>query len=208
MKQSSHTGSLALVLALSLAGCMAPPGGGSGTADSGPLVPEVRADLAISRAPFHDVDVNWKQRLDQAYVFIEAKGSYTQVGGLLERVDALMEAQGIDPAGPPFGLFYDDPGKKPVEELRMRACFPVLGSPKLSKPLSYSALESTTVVYAFIGGPYPEVPRAFPGMFEFMRKLNWVEDGPIRETYLVNPALVSDFEQLVCEVQIPAASAP
>lgn len=196
-----------VVLAFALAGCMVGPPT-SGAAPRTASV-ELHADLAISRAPFHTVSVNWKQRLDQPYVYIEAKGSYTGIGVLLERVDLVMRAQGVSPAGPPFGLFFDDPGKKSARDLRMRACFPVLGSPQLSKPLSYSVLGSTTVVYAFIGGPYPEVPRAYPGMFDFMRKLNWVEDGPIRETYLVNPAVIGeDFERLVCEVQIPAASAP
>jgi len=168
----------------------------------------VAADLPISRAPFHDVSVNWKQRLDQPYVFLEGRGSYTGIGDLLEQVNALMAEQGVAPAGPPFALYYDDPGVVPIPGLRMRACFPVVGAPQVAGPLTYSVLPSTTVVYAFVGGPYPEVPRAYPGLYEFMRKLNWVEDGPIRETYLVNPALVDDFEQLVCEVQIPAASAP
>lgn len=198
-----------LCVLLTLTGCLAAPSSGDAGRAPRTAADMVNADLAISHAPFHAVSVNWKQRLDQPYVYIEAKGSYTGIGALLEQVDLLMSAQGINPAGPPFGLFFDDPGQKAVEDLRMRACFPVLGSPKFNQPLSYSVLGSTTVVYAFIGGAYPEVPRAYPGMFDFMRKLNWVEDGPIRETYLVNPALVGEeFELLVCEVQIPAASAP
>jgi effector-binding domain-containing protein len=55
-------------------------------------------------------------------------------------------------------------------------------------------------------GPYPDVPRAYPGIFEYMRTLSWTETGPIREVYLVNPGEVSDWSELVTEVQIPAAS--
>ena len=32
------------------------------------------------------------------------------------------------------------------------------------------------------------------------------EAGPVRESYLVNPADVSDFGQLVTEVQVPATA--
>ena len=207
MKHPRRFARSSAVALLFLGACMAAPEGSAPRANKR-AGPAVAADLAISRAPFHEVAVNWKQRLDQPYVYLEGRGSYTQIGELLEQVDRAMSEQRIQPAGPPFGLFYDDPGKVAVEQLRMRACFPVLGTPDTGSRLAYSVLESTTVVYAFVGGPYPEVPRAYPGMFDFMRKLNWVEDGPIREIYLVNPAAGSDWSQLVCEVQIPAASAP
>ncbi|MCY3002910.1 MAG: GyrI-like domain-containing protein [Planctomycetota bacterium] len=104
-------------------------------------------------------------------------------------------------------MYYDDPGKVAPERLRMRACLPV-GAPVSTRgDLQYGVLESTTVAYAFVGGAYPEVPRAYPALFAFLARLDWVENGPIREIYLVNPAEVTDWSQLVTEVQIPAAQA-
>ena len=44
-------------------------------------------------------------------------------------------------------------------------------------------------------------------MYRYLAELGWRENGPLRESYLVNPGLVSDFSQLVTEIQIPAASA-
>ena len=88
----------------------------------------------------------------------------------------------------------------------MRACFPVARGSSVAPPLMSATLPSTTVVYAFIGGPYPEVPRAYPRLFAFMEELGWVLDGPIREVYLVNPAMVADWDELVAEVQLPATS--
>ena len=168
--------------------------------------PAVRPDLPVSRAPFHSVEVDWKHRLAQPYVYVEGSGSYTGIGDLLESLHARLLAEGIEPSGPPFALYYDDPGLVPVAELRMRACFPV-ESPRTPTPeLGFDVLASRTVVYAFVGGPYPEVPRAYPGLYAFMGELGWVENGPIREIYLVNPGRVEDFADLVCEVQIPATS--
>ncbi len=165
------------------------------------------ADLPIARAPFRDVQVDWKQRLDQPYVFVEARGSYTNVGRSLERVFALAAAAGIEPTGAPFALYYDDPGKVAIDSLRLRACLPVAGALETKDDLGYGVLESTTVAYAFVAGPYPEVPRSYPALFAYLARMDWVENGPIREIYLVNPGEVKDFSELVTEVQVPATAA-
>jgi effector-binding domain-containing protein len=166
----------------------------------------VLPDLAVSHAPHDEVEVQWKQRLEEPYVYLEGRGSYTGIGGLLERCHGLMVGAGLEASGPPFALFYDDPGVVAVDELRMRACFPVGAGVRPQAPLGADRLPSTTVVYAFIGGPYPEVPRAYPKLFAFLDELGWVLDGPIREIYLVHPARVTDWEELVAEVQLPAAA--
>ena len=64
------------------------------------------------------------------------------------------------------------------------------------------------IVYAVIGGPYPEVPRAYPGIYAYLKHMGWVEAGPIREIYLIAPGTIASFADLLCEVQIPAAVAP
>lgn len=188
-----------------LAGACASPASAPAP-ERGPA-PAVATDLSVAHAPFDAVDANWKHRLDQPYVYIERTGSYTEVGRLLSEVIAAMAVQGLEPSGPPFALYYDDPAQVPVEKLRARACFPVGTVVSPVAPLHYDVLPQTTVVYGFIGGAYPEVPRAYPGLYAFLEKMHWRENGPIREIYLVNPAEVQSFEELVTEVQIPATSA-
>lgn len=178
------------------------PGPGQAAQAQQPIVP---TELEISRAPFSKVHANWKQRLDQPYVFVEATGSYARIGEALGKADQLVRAQGVEPSGPPFALYYDDPGAVPTASLRARACFPVDRAVSPTGELRYDVLESTTVVYAYVAGPYPEVPRSYPGLFQYMSSLGWSENGPIRECYLVDPGQVTDWEQLVTEVQIPAA---
>lgn len=168
---------------------------------------EVQPDIPVSNPPFDRVQVSWKHRMAQPYVFLEATGSYTRVGQHLEEATRLAQEQGLEVTGPPFALYYDDPGQVPVDQLRLRACLPVAGPLGFRQPLQYEVLESTTVVYAFVSGPYPDVPRAYPALYAYLSELGWREDGPVRESYLVNPAVVGDFSELVTEVQIPAASA-
>lgn len=160
-------------------------------------------DLPISAPPFKKVEANWKQRIDQPYVFVEFVGSYTETGRLLPMVHRAMQAQGLEPAGPPFALYYDDPGKTPIERLRSRACVPVDSRVDAKGELNFDLLPSTTVVYAFASGAYPEVPRAYPGLYKYMAESGWVENGPIRETYLVAPTDESGFDSLLTEIQIP-----
>lgn len=190
-------------LLLALAACAAPAtvDPGDGTPDLRP--PAFQPDLPLSLPPFDTVHCEWKQRLDQPYVFLENRGSYTETGRLLGEVMAAMAAQGLAPAGPPFGLYYDDPGRVPVDELRSRACVPVGGRVPVSAPLAFDVLPSTTVVYAYGAGPYPEIPRMYPAVFGYMAERGWVEDGPVREVYLVDPGTVADYGQLITEVQVP-----
>lgn len=196
MKPHSTLGCLALSV---LAACSAPP--------SHAVAPtEVAAefDLQVARAPYSAVDVNWKHRLDQPYVFVEARGSYTQVGRVLETLFSSIRSQAIETVGPPFALYYDDPGRKPSSELRLRACVPVAAGAAVQTPLVYDVLPSTTVAYAYVSGPYPDAPRAYPALYAYLRRMNWVENGPIREVYLRSPAEAKSWDELVCEIQLPA----
>lgn len=171
-----------------------------------PAEPAWLPDLAVSEPPFDEVHVNWKDRLPSSYVFLDHLGSYTETGRLLMDVAAAMKDQELEPSGPPFALYYDDPGRVPTAQLRSRACFPVRSDVLPSAPLEQDVLPGGTVVYAFAAGAYPEVPRSYPALFGFMDGLGWVENGPIREIYLVNPAEARSFDELVTEVQVPATN--
>lgn len=165
-------------------------------------------DLPVSRAPFDEVQANFKERLEQPYVYVEVRGSYTTTGRHIVDLAAELRAAGVEASGPPFALYFDDPGRVPVDALRSRACIPVSRPPSTSEKLAYDVLPRDNVVYAVVGGAYPEVPRAYPGLYRYMARMGWVESGPIREIYLVPPASVRSFDDLLCEVQIPAKPRP
>lgn len=165
-------------------------------------------DLPISSPPYAQVHANWKQRIDQPYVYVDFVGSYTETGRLLPMVHRALRAQGLEPSGPPFALYFDDPGQVAVERLRSRACVPVNAQVAVSGAVSFAILPSTTVVYAFASGAYPDVPRAYAGMFKYMSDSGWVENGPIRETYLISPTSTTNYEDLLTEIQIPVTFAP
>jgi effector-binding domain-containing protein len=165
-------------------------------------------DVALSSPPFADVHCAYKERLDQPYVFVELAGSYAVSGRSIREVARLMKEQGLAAAGPPFGLFFDDPGLVPVERLRARIGFPVESAATVRAPLKADVLPSATVAYAIAGGAYPEVPRCYPGLLAYAKKMHWVVAGPIREIYLVEPGAVANWSELRCEVQVPVSMSP
>lgn len=161
--------------------------------------------VRVTEAPFTEVYANYKERLEQPYVYTEVRGSYTRTGRALEGLHETLRARGLHASGPPFALYFDDPGRVPESELRSRACFPIELPAVEVAGLPIDVLPRAHVAYAVVRGPYPEVPRAYPGIYAYLQRMGWVEAGPIREIYLVPPTAVSDFDELLCEVQIPAA---
>lgn len=168
-------------------------------------------DLPITPPPYRQVHASWKLRLEVAYVYFEHHGSYNATGALIPALHRELVAQGLEPDGPPFALFYDNPAQVPVQDLYSRACIPVRGARTVSAPLHYDHVPSETCGYAFVSGNYPDAPQAYPGIFNYIQGMGWqpARDAsghhlPIREIYLVPPGSNPDPTSLVCEIQIPA----
>jgi effector-binding domain-containing protein len=193
----------ALVLGVLVAACSSPAPKPTASSAS----PTSEFGVRVTDPPYAVVHAAYKERLEQPYVFAELRGSYTRTGRALEGLHATLEERGLVASGPPFALYFDDPGRVPESELRSRACFPVDVAPHAITGVPADVLPRAQVVYAVVRGPYPEVPRAYPGLYGYLGRMGWVEAGPIREIYLVPPTSVADYGQLLCEVQIPAAVA-
>jgi effector-binding domain-containing protein len=168
-----------------------------------PAPASINPDLPISRPPFDRVKASWKDRMEVPYAYLEHRGTYAETGALIPALLRELAAQGLEPDGAPFALFYDDPGRTPAGQLRSRACVPVRGRPRILAPLRFEVLPSRTVAYAFASGAYPEVPRAYPGLLRYAEGMNWQPAGPIRETYLVAPGPGVRMEELLTEIQVP-----
>jgi effector-binding domain-containing protein len=171
--------------------------------------PTYSTDVPISREPFDAVAINWKHRLDQAYVYVEHRGDYRSIGSAFASLLEALDAQQIAPTGPMFGLYFDDPSTTPTAELLARACMTVGAGTSARGSLRFDVLPSTTVAYAVVAGAYSEVPRSYPALLDYLRERGWQLDGPLREIY-VNPEVALEGGELLTEVQAPwrAASEP
>lgn len=146
---------------------------------------------------------NWKERLAQPYVYLERQGDYRELGDSMRALLTEAAELGLESRGAPFALFYDDPGRVPAAELRARVCLSVDERPARLARLRYDVLPRAMVVYAEVPGPYSELARSYPVLFDYLRELGWRAGAPIRELYLVNPGEVTDLSELRAEVQVP-----
>jgi effector-binding domain-containing protein len=159
--------------------------------------------VEITRAPYTTVAADWKERMDTLYVYVEHHGDYRELGAAIRELQTQAAAAGMQPTGPLFALYFDDPGRTRIDALRSRACLPVAFDAEVPAGLRRATLPQATVAYAVVAGAYPEVPRAFPGLFRWMHERNWVQDGPLRQVYLVDPGSVASWDELLTEVQVP-----
>ncbi len=166
---------------------------------SGPRAPTNPASVASGL-----LEANWKERLEQAYVFLDVRGDYRRVAGAMQGLRAAADSLGLRGDGAPFALFFDDPGKVPLDELRARVCFPVGERPERLGALQYDLLPRAMVVYTRVQGAHDSVAPAYPALFAYLRELGWRQGGPVREVYLASPA-GAELEELLTEVQIPWA---
>jgi len=165
---------------------------------------DVQTSHAVKAAPVGvAVEINWKERTDQPYVFLELLGDYSLTRRQLEALAKHAFGQGVAPSGPPFALFYDDPARVAPIDRRSRICLPVTGPIQVASPLGYDVLPSEPVVYGFVRGAYRDLESAYGGVFEYMGSRSWVLTGPIREIYLTDPGSVRGPEELVAELQMP-----
>ena len=151
------------------------------------------AGVALTTAPRGEVNAQWKERLSQPYVFLEHRGARRDFGQTMRRLLELARRAGVGSGGSPFGLFD--------ERAPSRACLPVAAPPEKAA-LSYDVLPAAMVAYAVVTGAYPEVPRSYAGIEDWMAGRGWSRRGAVREVYLVNPAEVADYADLATEVQI------
>jgi len=167
-----------------------------------PAQPSAPRARAVALGPTASVDANWKERLEQPYVFLEHVGDYRRLGETMALLEAQAEARGLPPDGPPFALFYDDPGLVDIDRLRARVCCPVVERPSGTDALQFDLLPRAMVVYARVEGAWTDVAEAYPALFAYLCELGWSQGGPVREVYLASPRGTG----VVTEIQIPWAA--
>jgi effector-binding domain-containing protein len=145
---------------------------------------------------------SWKERLAQHFVYVELRGDYRGFGRGMRSFLERLEGLGVEASGPPFGLFFDDPSRIQVDELRAWACVPVEGRPRLAAEMAEGDLPGGVVVYARVRGVGPQSARAYPGLLDLAQRFGWVPSVPVREVYLIDAESTTGAPQWITEIQI------
>jgi hypothetical protein len=119
----------------------------SGPPRKPPLAPDAlarEAGVALTVPPYDAVQMEWKERIAQPYVYFEHHGEPADFGATMRSLLEFAVRKRITSNGPPFALF--------PESGAARACVPVEADPERGG-ISFDVLPKAMVAYAIVSGP-------------------------------------------------------
>ncbi len=115
---------------------------------------------------------------------IKRRGPYSGVADSIRELKDWMDSKGVEQAGYPFCLFYDNPLERDASELRSEVCIPVA---KLFEPegkVESKEVPETTVAETRHKGPPEDLPKTYGPFLEGLIKGGYRIIGPAREYFM------------------------
>ena len=132
-------------------------------------------------------------------------GSYTQTSEKLDGLLGWVLRAGHPYAGPPMGIYYDDPERVPEEGLRAEVAVPIVEQCQPAEDVVRKELPGMEVASAVHVGPYDKAPAVYREIFAWMAENGYdhvVEMGT-REIFHKVMGEVDTPDELVTEIQVP-----
>lgn len=112
-----------------------------------------------------------------------SRGPYAGVGDTMRSLKEWLDSKGIEQAGDPFCLFYDNPLETPADELRSEACIPVAGGFEPEGEHRMKEMEETQVAETRHLGPPEGFARTYGPFLEGLLRQGYRLVGPAREFF-------------------------
>jgi effector-binding domain-containing protein len=153
-----------------------------------------------------DIKVQVKQTEPRMVAFISCRGSYDQMAEVFPRLFLWIQEKGYITAGPPSGVYYNNPREVPPQELLWEVRCPIGGKvsphPPDEQGVGVKQVEPLEVAATIHRGPYPEVGATYQALGDWIAANGYEVTGPPEEVYLTPPTAVSP-EDLFTEVRLP-----
>ncbi|MCK4353214.1 GyrI-like domain-containing protein [candidate division WOR-3 bacterium] len=143
-------------------------------------------------------------------VVIEGQGPYDKVGPIFRELFEWLSKKGLKPAGPSFGIYYDNPDEVPPEKCRYKICFPIeipvsptggeIAGDERVKLKDIPGAEMACIAHY---GSYSKIGPVWGKLCEWIDREGYNWAGPGREVYIKCPGMTEKEEELVTEIQIP-----
>ncbi len=132
-------------------------------------------------------------------------GSYQQTGDVLDEMIAWVLRVGHPYAGPPMGIYYDNPEEVAEEELRAEVAVPIDEECEGGEKVVRKQLPGCLVAWAVHQGPYDQVKQVYGEIFAWIAENGYrcPEGVGAREIFLKGPGEVESPEEFLTEVQVP-----
>jgi DNA gyrase inhibitor GyrI len=122
--------------------------------------------------------------------YVQRRGPYSNIGDSMMKLKRWIDFKGIEQAGRPFCMFYDNPTETPQAELRSEACIPVSKEFVPEDEFKVKVLEEVTAAETRHEGPPEEFAKTYGPFLEGLLKGGYRLLGPAREYFLA----VSDIK--------------
>jgi DNA gyrase inhibitor GyrI len=115
--------------------------------------------------------------------YAQRRGPYEEIGGAMRSLKTWIDSKGIEQAGYPFCMFYDNPSETPATELRSEACIPVARQFEPEGEFRSKELEEADVAETRHEGPPEEFAKTYGPFLEGLLNQGYSLMGPAREYF-------------------------
>jgi effector-binding domain-containing protein len=154
------------------------------------------------------IDVTVKKTEPATVASLSMKGPFTQMSDAFGRLFGWIGARGFVPAGPPAGIYFNDPNQVPADELLWEIFCPIGGDVSPGDPddqgLSVKKTEAAEVASTVHKGPFDQVGPTYGALAGWIMENGYEIAGPPQEVCLSDPGCTPP-EELLTEVRFPVA---
>ena len=136
------------------------------------------------------------------YAVMEFGGSFDNMEKSIGTFMGEFFKQGLTPAGPMTGVYYNDPRVVKPEELKWEVGFVVAKDTKAQPPLKIGEFNCKTAAYYLYIGPYEKMNPAYEKIFKHVDDNGYKVVWPVYDQYLNNP-MEAKPEDLRTQIIIP-----
>ena len=152
------------------------------------------------------IEVTVKKVEPMTVAFIPMKGPFNLISEAFGKLDAWIGEKGYVPSGPPAGIYFNDPGEVPAEELLWELQSPIAGDIAPSSPdqrgVGVKKLDETEVASALYKGPYEGMGNVYGELVGWIMGNGYEIAGAPSEVYVSDPGETPP-EELLTEVRFP-----
>ena len=116
--------------------------------------------------------------------YLERKGAYSSIGETMRSLKDWIDSKGIEQAGYPFCVFYDNPNETLEPELRSEACIPVGNAFEPEGDIKVKELAEVQVVEARHEGPPEDFAMTYGNLLQWLLNQGYQVLGPAREYFM------------------------
>jgi effector-binding domain-containing protein len=115
---------------------------------------------------------------------VERRGSYSTIGESMRDLKTWIDSEGVEQAGYPFCLFYDNPSETSEAELRSEACIPVAKPFQTDGIYMMKEFGEAQVAETRHQGPPEEFGKTYGPFLEGLLNQGYQIVGPAREYFM------------------------